>query len=114
MCAGEGTSPPHVLAAGHKERFAVFEERNHLFTNAFHLFQHGMELEQKGSDTDVLKCVELIGDLLGGGPTVPAAVPPFVPIWPTAYPYIRIIITFRSTPAIGSSKRRLGSRACSS
>jgi len=66
MRPGEGTSPLHVLAEGHKERLAVFEERNHLFTKAFHLFQHGMELERKGGDTDVLKCVELIGDLLGG------------------------------------------------
>ena len=67
MRPGEGTSLLHGLAEGHKERLAVFEERNHLFTKAFHLFQHGMELEQKGGDTDALKCVELICALLGGG-----------------------------------------------
>jgi len=47
MRPGEGTSPLHVLATGHKERFVVFEER-------------------KAGDIDVLKCAELIGDLLGG------------------------------------------------
>ena len=66
MRAGEGTSPPHVLAAGHKERFAVFEERNHLFTKAFHLFQHRMELEEKGPHPNITEFVKPISNGLRG------------------------------------------------
>lgn len=85
MHPGEGTSFLHGLAEGHKERLAVFEERDHLFTKAFHLFQHGMELEQKGDDTDVLKCVELICDLLGGGR-------PYLPQFHRVFQYGRLHI----------------------